>query len=142
MSNDKQRRRAKRKEKARKRQQSRPHTTARRVKVDVRREVDYITARAQAGDGRFVTLGKLVFFSTQFGDAWVLDAEDHFAACVCRDYVPQPLRILETPDTFGIEWPASFAIEGEDFVVQKHSGGILVKHGYPTPEILAACGGR
>ena len=36
-------------------------------------EIKYIQRRAAAYDARFVTVGPLVFFSTQTGDAWMLD---------------------------------------------------------------------
>jgi hypothetical protein len=62
-----------------------PATDVRLVKPDIHREIRYITQRAQAADSRIVSLGKLVLFSTATRDAWLLDAEDSFAACVCRD---------------------------------------------------------
>src|SRR6266851_1273767 len=37
----------------------------------VLREVDYIVERAARCDPRFVTLGQLLFFSTDTGDAWM-----------------------------------------------------------------------
>jgi hypothetical protein len=40
-------------------------------------EVDYIQRRAAEHDERIVTVGQLVFFSTETGDAWLLDALDH-----------------------------------------------------------------
>src|SRR5438105_12709767 len=76
------------------------------VKPDINREVRHITQRAQAGDSRIVSVGNLVLFSTLTRDAWLLDPEDNFAACVCRDGEPQPVRILDTPETFAIDWPA------------------------------------
>ena len=45
----------------------------------VLREVDYVVARAAESDARVVTLGQLVFFSTDTGDVWLLDPEDHLA---------------------------------------------------------------
>jgi hypothetical protein len=36
-------------------------------------EIKYIQRRAAQYDARFVTVGPLVFFSTQTGDAWMLD---------------------------------------------------------------------
>ena len=48
----------------------------------VLREVDYIVKRAARCDPRFVTLGQLLFFSTDTGDAWMLDPEDHLALCL------------------------------------------------------------
>jgi len=111
------------------------------VRPDIHREIRYIIQRAQAEDSRIVALGKLVLFSTRTHDAWLLDSEDDFAICLCRDGEPQPFRIMDTPDTFAIEWTARFAIEGAAFIVQERSGREIVIHGYPTVEIAAACRG-
>jgi len=48
-------------------------------------EIRYIQRRAAEHDGRFVTVGPLALFSTDTGDAWLLDAEDHLAARLARD---------------------------------------------------------
>jgi hypothetical protein len=85
--------------------------SARFVKPDIHREIRHITQLAQAEDSRIVTVGKLVLFSTRTRDAWLLDPEDNFALCLCRDGEPQPFRIINTPDTFAVEWPARFVIE-------------------------------
>jgi hypothetical protein len=39
-------------------------------------EVRYIQRRAADRDGRIVTIGQLVLFSTETGDAWLLDPAD------------------------------------------------------------------
>ena len=49
------------------------------------REINYIQRRAAAYDARFVTVGPLVFFSTQTGDAWMLDPSDRLAARLARE---------------------------------------------------------
>ena len=38
-------------------------------------------------------------------DAWLLDPEDTFVVCLCREGEPQPFRIMDAPDTFAIEGP-------------------------------------
>ena len=113
-------------------------TKASVVTPDIHREIRYITQCAQAEDSRIVKIGNLVLFSTRTRDAWLLDFEDDFAMCVCRDGEPQPIRILDTPDTFAIDWPAKFAIDGEIFNVQERSGRVVAITGYPTIEISAA----
>src|SRR5580692_1355108 len=65
------------------------------VTPDIHREVRYITQLAQAEDSRIVTVGNLVLFSTRARDAWLLDPEDDFAVCVCRDGEPQAFRIID-----------------------------------------------
>jgi hypothetical protein len=62
-------------------------------------ELRYIQRRAAEYDGRFVTVGGLAFFSTETGDAWILDPGDHLAARVARDGQPEHLFYEET-DTF------------------------------------------
>ena len=44
-------------------------------------EIHYIQRRAAARDGR----DQLVLFSTETGDAWLLDPSDHVAARLARD---------------------------------------------------------
>ncbi len=109
------------------------------VKPDIHREVNYITQAAQAEESRIVALGNLVLFSTRTRDAWLLDPEDDFALCPCRDGEPQPVQIIDTPESFAIDWPVRFAIDGSTFIVQEKSGRVVAIHGYPTAEISAAC---
>jgi hypothetical protein len=48
-------------------------------------EVRYIQNRAAEHDGRIITIGQLVLFSTETGDAWLLDRTDFLAARLARD---------------------------------------------------------
>jgi hypothetical protein len=56
-------------------------------------EVRYIQRRAARHDGRIVTLGQLLLFSTETGDAWLLDPSDQLAAPIARDGDPLPVHI-------------------------------------------------
>ncbi len=67
-------------------------------------ELRYIQRRAAEHNGRFVRVGGLVLFSTETGDAWILDPADHLAARVARDGDPEPLSFEETDNTFAIAW--------------------------------------
>ena len=107
--------------------------------INILREVEYITRRAAEHDARCVTLGELVFFSTQTGDAWMLDVDDEFALCLARDGVSQPVRIIKSDSTTAIEWDRNFAIDGESFTTMvKKTGRVENVYGYPTEAILAA----
>lgn len=124
-------------------QRERPAPVAARfVKPDIHREIRYITQLAQGEDSRIVRLGNLVLFSTLTRDAWLLDVEDHFALCLCRDGEPQPFRIIDTPANFAIDWPGRFAVDGATFNVRERSGRVVAFHGYPVVEIAAACHDR
>jgi hypothetical protein len=63
-------------------------------------EIDYIRRRAAEHDGRFVTVGPLVLFSTETDDAWLLDPADHLAARVARDGDPEEIYFEETETSF------------------------------------------
>jgi hypothetical protein len=79
-------------------------------------EIRYIQRRAAAHDGRVVTADQLVLFSTETGDAWLLDPSDHLAARLARDDDPEPIAFEETDTTFKIAWPGNYRIEGSAFV--------------------------
>jgi hypothetical protein len=59
-------------------------------------EIRYIQGRAAEHDGRFVTVGPLALFSTDTGDARMLDAEDHLAVRLARDGDPEDVHFEET----------------------------------------------
>src|SRR5215472_14650424 len=48
-------------------------------------EVRYIQRRAADHHSRIVTIGQLILFSTETGDAWLLDPADRLAARLARD---------------------------------------------------------
>ena len=73
-------------------------------KVSIAKEADYIIARATAEDARFVSLHRLVFFSTATGNAWVLDAVDNPALPLAAAGTGLPFAITETPERFAIDW--------------------------------------
>src|SRR5260370_27169774 len=51
-------------------------------------EVRYITRRAADHDGRIVTIGQLTLFSSETGDAWIIDRDDHLALRLARQATP------------------------------------------------------
>ena len=99
-------------------------------------EVRYIQQRAAEHDGRIVSIGQLVLFSTETGDAWLLDPLDHLAVRLARDGDPEPIHIEDTDTTFAIEWKGQYLIEGGTFVyVDGHSGRMTAISGYPTRKL-------
>jgi hypothetical protein len=99
-------------------------------------EIRYIQLRAAAYDGRFVTVGPLALFSTDTGDAWLLDPADHLAARLARDGDPEPIHFEETDTTFAIGWKGNYSIDGDAFVfIDNDSARIVTILGYPTARI-------
>jgi hypothetical protein len=96
-------------------------------------EIDYIQSRAAAYDGRFVTVGPLVLFSTETGDAWLLDPADHLAVRVAKDGDPEELYFEETDTSFAIGWKGNYQIDGDAFVyVDRDTARVTTILGYPT----------
>ena len=106
-----------------------------REQTNIKGEVEYIVRCAAEHDARVVTLGPLVFFSTETGDAWLLDPSDHLALCLARDGNPQPVNIAESAETFAIDWNVNYQISGDRFIVTDKSGQSRTIIGYPIHEI-------
>ena len=99
-------------------------------------EIRYIQRRAAEHQGRFVTVGTLALFSTDTGDAWLLDPGDHLAARVARDGDPEDVYFEETDTRFAIGWKGEYRIDGDAFVyIDRDSGRIITILGYPVNRI-------
>jgi hypothetical protein len=106
--------------------------------MSVSGEVSYITGLANQRTARVVSLGPLVFFSTQSGDAWVLDAADALALQLSQDGDRLPARVIETPERYMIEWEATFRIAGDAFICLDSGNWERAIMGYPIVEIRNA----
>jgi hypothetical protein len=102
-------------------------------------EVRYIQNKAAEHIGRVVSVGQLVLFSTDTGDAWLLDVTDQLAAPLARDGDPEPLHLEETATSFAIGWKGHYHIEGSAFIyAERDSGRVRTIFGYPTQKIARA----
>jgi hypothetical protein len=109
-----------------------------REQISITGEARYIVERARNFDARIVTLGPLVLFSTETGDAWMLDPQDELALCLALEGEEQSFTIVETSADFSVEWGASYHIDGDKFVAISQPDRIQVFFGYPTAEISRA----
>ncbi len=99
-------------------------------------EESYIQSRSAERDGRIVTIGSLLLFSTETGDAWILDLSDRLATPLARDGDPLPVHIEDTDTNFAVGWKGNYRIEGELFIYRdKDSGNTRTIFGYPTERI-------
>jgi hypothetical protein len=105
-------------------------------------EVRYVQRRAARHDERIVTIGQLILFSTETGDAWLLNKEDGLAAPLARDGDPEPIHIEETDHNFTIEWKGHYRIDGAAFIfVDPRTRGTRTILGYPTHKLEHAAHG-
>lgn len=99
-------------------------------------EVGSIQRRAARHDARIVTLGQLLLFSPETGDAWLLDPADQLATPLARDEDALSVYIEETDTNFAIGWTGVYRIDGAAFVYRdKDSGNVRTILGYPTQRI-------
>src|SRR5262249_37824615 len=109
-----------------------------RRKLRLADEIRYIQQRAAAHDGRVITIGPLILFSTETGDAWLLDPSDQLAARLARDGDPEPIDIRETETTYVVAWPGHYQLDGPAFVyTDRQSHGAWRILGYPTKLLTA-----
>ena len=99
----------------------------------------YIQRRAAEHDSRIVAIGQLVLFSTQTGDAWLLDLTDRLAARLARDGESEAIHIEETDTTFAITWTGRYRIQGPAFIYSdRDTGRTTTILGYPTDKLVLA----
>jgi hypothetical protein len=102
-------------------------------------EMRYLQDKAADHDGRIVTIGQLILFSTDTGDAWLLDVTDHLAARLARDGDPEPIHLEETDTSFAIEWNGQYRIDGPAFIyADRATGRVTTVLGYPTQKLAQA----
>ena len=100
-------------------------------------EVRYIQRRAAQCDSRIVTIGPLLMFSTETGDAWMLDPSDQLATPIARDGDALSVHIEDTDSNLAIGWTGVYRIDAAAFVFRdKDSGNVRTILGYPTDRII------
>jgi hypothetical protein len=99
-------------------------------------EVRYIQRRAAEHDSRIVTIAQLVLFSTQTGDAWLLDPADRLALRLARDGESEPIHLEKTNTTFAIAWKGRYRIQEPAFIYSdRETGRTTTILGYPTDKL-------
>lgn len=99
-------------------------------------EVRYIQRRAAQNESRIVRIGPVLLFSTETGDAWMLDHADQLAAPIARQREALSVHIEDNDTNFIVAWTGSYRIDGELFIYRdKDSGNTRTIFGYPTERI-------
>jgi hypothetical protein len=99
-------------------------------------EIRYITRRAANHDGRVVTIGQLTLFSSETGDAWIIDRDDHLALRLASQGDPEPFHVEETETSFAIDWKGHYRIEGTAFIyTDRDTGRTTTVIDYPTDKL-------
>ena len=74
-----------------------------------------------------------MLFSTDTGDAWLLDPTDNLAARLARDGDPEDIYFEETDTNFAIGWKGNHQMDGDAFVyIDGATARVTTILGYPT----------
>jgi len=107
--------------------------------VSTRRRDSLHPATGSRSRRTIVTADQLVLFSTETGDAWLLDPSDHVAARLARDGDPESIAFEETDTSFQIAWPGNYRLDGPAFVyTDRQSRRVSTIIGHPTQLLAAA----
>jgi hypothetical protein len=99
-------------------------------------EVRYIQRRAAEHDSRIVSIGQVVLFSSESGDAWMLDPSEQLAVRLASDGHPELIHIEDTETTFTVAWTGQYRIVGPSFLyTDGDSRRATTMFGYPTRKL-------
>ena len=109
--------------------------------LDLHAEIEHVLDLAWRRDARVVAVGSFVLFSTDTGDAWLLDPGEGLAVQLASDGARLAFSVLEADSRIAVSWQARFAIDGIAFVVADGSGSrVRTITGYEGMELIAdAC---
>jgi photosystem II stability/assembly factor-like uncharacterized protein len=97
------------------------------------KEVRSIQRRAAEHDGRIVSIGPLLLFSTDTGDAWILEPADSLACRLAVGGDPIEIFFEETETGYAIGWQGRYRIEGTLFTYEDRSSNRRIAiGGYPV----------
>jgi hypothetical protein len=95
-------------------------------------EVRYVQRCAARHDGRIVTIGQLILFSTETGDAWLLDKDEHHWHGTATPNPSTSRRPTPTSPSSGRGITASRAMPSSTRIARRRDQCIL---GYPTQKL-------
>ncbi len=104
----------------------------------VNREVAKIQEMAVAKKAAVFSLGVFIFFSTEDGDAWLLEVTDMDAIQVAAGGDKIEVEILENPETIEINWTYKFRIKNKKFVLTSYKDeSEEIKEDYPAHSVIS-----
>ena len=101
-------------------------------------EVEKIRKSASEKKEKVFSLGVFIFFSSESGDAWLLEISDMDALKVSENGENLELNIKENPETLEINWSHKFAIKKKKFIVTSYTDKSEETYSnYPTHRIIS-----
>ena len=97
-------------------------------------EIANIRRDARKSRGTIVMFGSFILFSTETGDAWLLDPSDKLAARLASDRDPDDLNFMEDSTTCGVDWPGNYW--RRVLLCRRNTGRVVTILGYPVAKIV------
>ncbi len=98
------------------------------------KKADLIIEAAVKKEPKIDVIGNFIFFSTQSGDAWMLDHRDNRALQLVDTCKVLNYKILESKDRFAVEWKDRFQIQDDLFITTNKDKERVIRD-YPTKTI-------
>ena len=105
----------------------------------VNREVKKIQDYAITQKATMLSLGVFILFSTEEGDAWLLEVTDMDAIQVAEAGKVIDVKIIENPETIEINWTHKFTVKNKKFVLTSYKDNSEeIRDKYPAHSILSS----
>ncbi len=99
-------------------------------------EVERIISFAEHRRCLIAYFGNLILFSTERGDAWLIDPKRKYALCLALAGKRQKFEVSDKDKKYMIAWTSDFYIISNKFVVtDDKTKRIKTYYGYPTKEL-------
>lgn len=107
-------------------------------KVSINDEVAKLQAAAANREETMRVIGVFIFFSTNDGDAWLLELTDLDAVLVARAGEKIAVEINESPETIEVNWSHQFSVKNKTFTTTAYADKAVETHkNAPTASISA-----
>jgi len=114
-------------------------TEAQKMQFSLQNEINSIQKTASKSKFKVRELGVFVLFSTEKGDAWLLEVAESDALQLASEREIMTVELEENPDTIEIFWTHTFAIENKQFIITDYKDKkVQAIEDYPTHAISAA----
>jgi len=114
-------------------------TEAQKMQFSLQNEINTIQKTASKSKFKVRELGVFVLFSTEKGDAWLLEVAESDALQLASKREIMTVELEENPDTIEIFWTHTFGIENKQFIITDYKDKkVQVIDNYPTHAISAA----
>jgi hypothetical protein len=92
-------------------------TDAQKIQISLQNEINAIQKLASKSKFKVRELGVFVLFSTEKGDAWLLEVTESDALQLASGREVMTVELEENPETIEIHWTHIFEIKNKQFII-------------------------